>query len=107
METLAAIKRSIRLTPVTMSALSMGILVIPMIILLPLLFINCIPVHAAVPRIVARSADKKASTMVVRKAAIISSFSMSSRYQEKVKPPQRDLYLLSLKDRIIKVAMGA
>jgi hypothetical protein len=71
---LMATKISISEIPVTISALSIGILVIPSNIVRGIFFILFIAKAAAVPIIVAIRADKKAISNVVYKALIISSF---------------------------------
>ena len=75
------INKSINARAVTISALSIGIFVIPTIIFLVLFFILTIVIHASVPRTVAITADNSAITIVVLKAFIIVTFSKKSLYQ--------------------------
>ena len=93
--------------PVTISEFSMGILVIPINTVLALGFIALIPMEAAVPSKVARKADTSAITSVLYKADIIASSRNKETYQERVNPPHLVLDLEALKDRIIKVTIGA
>ena len=55
--TLKAINRSIREIPVTISEFRMGMLVIPIMMVLLLPFMALIPMEAAVPTTVARTAE--------------------------------------------------
>ena len=99
-------KASIREMPVTMSASSIGMLFKPIIRLRPVGFIALMPMAAAVPSTVAISADRKAISKVLCKACMMVAFEKSSPYHLRVKPPQRVLDLLSLKESTIIVKMG-
>jgi hypothetical protein len=86
-----ATNKSINDIPVTMSAFSMGILVMAIIIVRGVFFMLFIAIAAAVPINVAISADANAIISVVYKAFMILSFLKSSLYQWRVKPPHLDL----------------
>ena len=60
-----ATKSSIREIPVTISAFNIGMLVSPIRLVRSLRFNACIPIAAAVPKIVAIKADKRAMIKVV------------------------------------------
>ena len=60
-----AMNISIREIPVTISEFNIGMLLSPMQIVLGSFFIEEIPIAAAVPRIVAISADRKAISSVL------------------------------------------
>jgi hypothetical protein len=62
---------------------------------------------AAVPIIVAIRAERRAMIKVVYKADMIASFWKSSLYQCKVNPPHLDLDFDLLKDKNIRIRMGA
>ena len=102
-----AIKVSIREIPVTISAFSMGILVIPIMIVLGVRVILLIAIAATVPIMVAISAESTAITRVLESASMILRLSNIWVYHCRVKPPHcvRDFDLL--KDSTIMVAMGA
>ena len=63
--TLHAINKSIREIPVTISEFKIGMLVIPSMTVLPLDFMALIPMEAAVPIIVARTAETRAIKSVL------------------------------------------
>ena len=65
------------------------------------------PMAAAVPITVAISADKNAMINVVYSAFMISWFWNREIYHLKVNPPHLERDLELLKDRTIKVTMGA
>ncbi len=98
---------SIREIPVTISAFSMGILVIPIKIVRFLRFIFCMAMQVMVPIKVAARAESSAMDNVFHKACMITALSNSSAYHLKVKPPHFALVLLALKDSTIKVTIGA
>lgn len=102
-----AMKASIREIPVTISAFSMGMLVIPMRMDRGIRFMLLMATAAAVPMITAIKDDKKAISRVLYKAVIMVELENSSEYHLVVKPPHwvRDLELL--KDSTAMVAMGA
>ena len=100
-------KRSISEIPVTISAFSIGILVIPIRTALVRLCIPFIPTQAAVPIMVAIKEETKAIISVVYNASIISLFWNNSIYHLKVKPPHFARVLLALKESTISVAIGA
>jgi len=104
---LSATNKSISEIPVTISALSIGILVIAIIMVRGVFFILLIAIAAAVPIMVAISADKTAIINVVYKAFIILSFLNSSLYQRRVKPPHLALDFELLKDNKINIIIGA
>ena len=99
--------KSISEIPVTISALSIGMLVTPMIIDLSAFFILLIASAAIVPITVAISADRKASIIVLVKAASTSSFEKSLIYHLKVNPPHRALDFDWLKEKTMSVNIGA
>ena len=68
------IKRSISEIPVTISALSMGIFVTPIMTARVLRFIACMEIQAIVPIKVAISEDRRAIRSVLLRAARITSF---------------------------------
>jgi hypothetical protein len=100
-------KSSISDMPVTISALSMGILDIPMRRARFLFFIPCIAIHAIVPITVATNADMKAISNVFKSACIITLSEKRLEYHFNVKPPHFALVLLALNDRTIRVTIGA
>ena len=99
--------RSIREIPVTISAFSIGIFVIPMRTARLVRFMDCMAMQAIVPMRVAISADKIASASVFHKACMICSFRNKAAYHLVVKPPHFARVLLALKESTIKVIMGA
>ena len=101
------INRSIKEIPVTISALIIGIFVIPMMMERFLFFILLMAKLAIVPIIVEISAAKKAITNVLISDWIMASFSNNATYHFKVNPPHLALVLLALKERTIKVIIGA
>src|SRR5699024_2263413 len=105
--TLQAINSSIREMPVTISEFRMGMLVIPIKMVLALGFMVLIPIEAAVPRSVARTAETRAMISVLYRADIMASSWNRETYQERVKPPHLVLDLEALKDRTIRVRIGA
>ena len=98
---------SINEIPVTMSAFSMGILVIPMIIVRLVFFMLLMEMQATVPMTVAIKADKSAMISVFHNAERMASFRNREAYHFNVNPPHFALVLLALKDKTIKVPMGA
>ena len=101
------IKSSIREIPVTISAFSIGMLVIPIKIALFRLFMLDMAIQAIVPIMEAAKAERNAISRVVPRAFRIVSSCMSERYQFTVKPPHFALVLLALKESTISVAIGA
>ena len=99
--------RSIREIPVTISAFSMGIFVIPIRIVRLVRFMDCMAIQAIVPMKVAISADNTASASVFHRACMICSFWNRAAYHLVVKPPHFARVLLALKESTIKVTMGA
>ena len=93
--------------PVTISAFSIGIFVIPMRTARLVRFMDCMAMQAIVPMRVAISADKIASASVFHKACMICSFWNKAAYHLVVKPPHFARVLLALKESTIKVIMGA
>ena len=85
----------------------MGILVIPIRIDFVRRFIAIIAIQATVPMAVAVREDANAMSRVLKRARSISSFWNRETYQFKVNPPHFALVLLLLKERTIKVPMGA
>ena len=79
--------------PVTISAFSMGILVIPITTVRGTGFMDWMAMAAAVPMMAAARADTKAMISVVDSALIMERLSNIWAYQSRVKPPQweRDL----------------
>ena len=102
-----AINPSIKEIPVTISALSIGILLTAITTVLGTFLILLIPIAATVPISVAISADKNAITSVFLKADIIVALLKSSEYQSSVNPPHLFLDFEVLKLKITKVAIGA
>ena len=100
-------KRSIKEIPVTISALSMGILVMPIINVLVLFLRPVIAIAAIVPINVAIIDERRASINVVIKASIMEESDKSLAYHLKVKPPHLDLDFDALNDKTISTAMGA
>ncbi len=98
---------SIREIPVTISAFSMGIFVMPIQKVFPFLFMESIARQESVPIMVAMIADKVAIASVLKKACNMASLLKSETYHFVVKPPHLALDLLELKERTISVAMGA
>lgn len=98
---------SIREMPVTMSAFSMGILVIPMITVRGSARMLLMATEAAVPMIVAARADTNAISRVVYSALIMGRLSNICTYQSRVNPPHWVLDLERLKERTIMVKIGA
>ena len=100
-------KRSIKDIPVTISALSIGILVIPKsIVRIPFLKL-IIAMAAIVPINVAIKDDNTASKRVVPKASMISESDKSLAYHLNVKPPHLERDFDSLNDNTIRTAIGA
>jgi len=102
-----AIKRSISEIPITISALSMGILVSPIKTVRDFFFIPCMPMAARVPSMVAIRAESRAMISVVYRAFMIWLFWKSDLYQSMVNPPHFALVLEALKDRTMSVTIGA
>ena len=102
-----ATKINIKEIPVTISAFNIGIFVIAISMVLGVLFMLFIAIAAAVPRIVAIRAEEKAMIRVVYRADIMDSFCKSSEYHFKVKPPHFALDLEALKERTIRMIIGA
>ena len=102
-----AINASIRDMPVTISAFSMGILVIPITMVFGTALMEPMDRAAAVPMTVAARADTKAMTSVVVKALIMERLSNIWAYHCRVKPPHCVLDLDWLKDNTIMVRIGA
>ena len=102
-----AINRSIRDMPVTISALSMGMLVTPMTRVRIFLFIPIMATDAAVPTIVAIRADIRAIARVFQSAWMIALLSNMFRYHFRVKPPHLALDLDELNERMTRVNIGA
>jgi len=102
-----AMKRSIRDTPVTISAFSIGMFVTPIKRVRILEFIACMPSAAQVPINVAISAESNAMISVVYNAFIISLFWKRDTYHFLVNPPHLERVLVLLKERTIKVTIGA
>ena len=106
-DTPKAMKASIREMPVTISAFNIGILVIPMTMVWGICFMLLMAMEAAVPMMVAISADKNAISRVFCKAAMMLRLANIWVYHCSVNPPHwvRDLELL--KDNTTMVAIGA
>ena len=100
-------KSSISEIPVTISAFSMGILVIPIIMVRVRFFIVFMAIQAMVPITVAMMEESSAISKVFPSARRISSLCTNCTYHLKVKPPHLARVLLALKDRTINVAIGA
>jgi hypothetical protein len=101
------LNKSIREIPVTISAFIMGMLVMPMMKERILAENANIAIHAKVPIIVAKIVDRTAMDNVLNSASATASSSSRLRYQLRVKPPHFALDLLELKERTIRVMMGA
>ena len=101
-----AIKASIREIPVTISALSMGIFVIPITIVRLTGFMLLMAMAAAVPIMQAARAEIRAIINVLYNAEIMLASENICRYQAVVKPPHWVLDFEVLKDRIIMVTIG-
>ena len=93
---------SIRETPVMMSALVMGMLLMVMSRLRGRRFMEKKPMAAAVPRMVAMTEASTDTVSVVLKADRISSSWNSSVYQWKEKPDQTVRLLESLKEKMMR-----
>ena len=93
--------------PVTMSAFSIGMFVIAIMVVRNLLFSACMPIAAAVPIKVEINADKSAIIKVVYNAFIISAFSNKLAYHLSENPPHLDRVFELLKDSTINVTIGA
>ena len=106
-DTPATRNKSINEIPVTISALSIGILVTPIKKVRELFFIPEIPSAAKVPITVAISDDRRAITIVFVRAFMIPSFLKREEYHLRVNPPQRARDFEELNDNTIKVAIGA
>ena len=104
---LHAMNNSIREIPVTISALSIGMFVTPIIKVLALLFKACIPIAPAVPMIVAIKAERSAIIKVVYKALMMSVFKNRFLYHLRENPPHFAEVLEELNDNTIKVIIGA
>ena len=102
-----AMKASIREIPVTMSAFSIGILVMPITMVLGTARMELMEMAAAVPMIVATRADTKAMIKVVVRALMMERLSNIWVYHCRVNPPHWVLDLDLLKDSTIMVRMGA
>jgi hypothetical protein len=102
-----AIKASIREMPVTISAFSIGILVIPMKMVRGTRFMPLIAMAAAVPIITAIREDKNAMSSVLYSAVIIVSLENICVYHLRVNPPHCVLDLELLNDKTVMVAIGA
>ena len=99
--------RSMSEIPVTMSALSIGMLVTPIITEREVDFIFLNPTQVHIPITVAMAEDKSAMESVVDKASIISRLEKSEMYHLNEKPPHLALVLLELKLNTISVNIGA
>ena len=102
-----AINANIKEIPVTISAFSIGILVMPMMMVRGSGFMLLMAMDAAVPMMVAISADTKAMTRVLTSASMMVALSNICVYQRRVNPPHWVLDLELLKDRTIIVTIGA
>jgi hypothetical protein len=101
------LNKSIRDIPVTISALIIGILVIPIIKERSLVFNPIIAIHAMVPIIVDIIVERIAIESVLIRALATASSESRLAYHFKVNPPQRALDLLELKESTISVIIGA
>ena len=99
-------KNSISAIPVTMSALSIGILLKAMSVFSCLGFIADIPMTAIVPTTVAMIAARIAIENVFTIAPIISRLWNSSAYQCRLNPVHTDIDFASLKESTIRVSIG-
>ena len=101
------INKSIKEIPVTISAFSMGILLTAKNRFLAFAFILERAMQVKVPIMVAAREDTSAMNRVLERASIMDWLSKRARYHFAEKPPHFALVRLSLKDRIIRVTMGA
>ena len=101
------IKRSINEIPVTISAFSIGMLVMPIIKARLRFPIFWMAIHATVPIMTAVKDDRRAIKRVFHKACMISLLSKRETYHFNVKPPHFARVRLALKESAINVAMGA
>jgi hypothetical protein len=101
------LKSSMSDIPVTISALIIGILVIPMTIDLVFLDNPIMAIQVTVPIIVAITVEITAIESVLISALATASSSKRFKYHLKVKPHHFALDLLALKERTIKVIIGA
>jgi hypothetical protein len=85
----------------------MGILVMPMINERIFLLIPIIAMQVKVPMIVEKTVASTAMVRVFTRAEATASSDIRFTYQFRVKPPHFALDLLELKDKTIKVTMGA
>ena len=81
-------KSSMKDTPVTMSAFSIGMLVTPMSAVRYFFFIFDMQMTAIVPRTTEITELSSARRIVVVKASPMAASVKSERYQSRVKPPQ-------------------
>ena len=102
-----AMNASIREIPVTISAFSMGMLVMPITTVFGTALMELMEMAAAVPMMVAMSADTKAMTRVVVRALMMERLSNIWVYHCRVNPPHWVLDLDLLKESTIMVRMGA
>ena len=102
------INSSISEIPVTISAFSMGILVIPIMMARFLFFYHSLAIQAIVPITVAMADDKKSDEQ-----RVVKSFQNDAVLEKLGVPFQREAspfgpgYGLALKDRTINVTMGS
>jgi hypothetical protein len=101
------LKSSISEIPVTISALIMGILVMPMITERIFLLRPIMAIQVKVPMIVEKIVANTAMVRVLIRADATASSDKRLMYQLRVKPPHFALDLLALKERTIRVMMGA
>ena len=94
-------------TPVTISALSMGMFVMDITREYSFFRIASIPIQASNPMTVAIKAEPNARIKVLRREVIMVVLEKISAYQFNVNPPQTTLDLELLKDETISTIMGA
>ena len=96
-----------RLTPVTMSALVMGMLLTVSSGLRQRFFMLKKPTAAMVPAAVAITVESRETSRVADRALMICRSCTSSTYQRRVKPCQTVRLLESLKEKTMSTKIGA